>query len=240
MEITLKKIFELLLANFIIILCVAIIFSASAFCISKLAIDPSYLSEVKFIVNIDKELLNGTTAGNLNGITLARKEVETYLEIIKTPDCLQRAVDHANVTGMTSGKLAKMISTSIINETEIFKISVYSNDPQIAKKMADSLMEVLPGYLHEIRENDNQVKPIQVPVLPTSPVSPNITLNTIVGFLLGFMASLLVIVLKDIFDVRIRDVEEISRMYGLPILGTVPVFGAGTAANKKANARAKQ
>jgi len=203
--------------------------------------EPSYASDVKFLVNIDEKLMgdNYTAAGAINAINYARKVVETYIEIIKTPDCLQLAVDDSGIAGMTATKLGKMISMSIINDTEIFKVTVQSNDPQIAKRMADSLEKVLPEYLNETKEGSSKIKPIQSPVLPTKPVSPNVTLNTIIGFLLGFMSSLLVIVLKDVLDVRIKSVDELSRMYGLPILGTIPVFTNAATATKKVKTRAK-
>jgi succinoglycan biosynthesis transport protein ExoP len=63
---------------------------------------------------------------------------------------------------------------------------------------------------------------IQAARPPSSPSSPNTKLNVIVGGLLGLLIGVGVALLLERLNRRLREAEELSSMYGLPILCEVP------------------
>lgn len=54
-----------------------------------------------------------------------------------------------------------------------------------------------------------------------SKVSPNLLLNLAIGLILGLILSLIVIVLKEMFDKRIRTEEDIEKELNIPVLGSI-------------------
>jgi capsular exopolysaccharide synthesis family protein len=65
---------------------------------------------------------------------------------------------------------------------------------------------------------------------PTSPSSPSVTRNAMVGALLGLMLGLGCAFLLERLDKRVRDPKDLEKLYDLPLLGVVPA-GAVTPAS---------
>jgi polysaccharide biosynthesis transport protein len=63
---------------------------------------------------------------------------------------------------------------------------------------------------------------IQAARAPSSPSSPNTKLNVVVGAMLGLLIGVGVALLLERLNRRLREAEELSSMYGLPILCEVP------------------
>jgi polysaccharide biosynthesis transport protein len=63
---------------------------------------------------------------------------------------------------------------------------------------------------------------LQAADAPTSPSSPKTTRNIIMGAFLGLLLGVGLALLLDRLNSRVREPEELSEMYGLPVLAEVP------------------
>lgn len=62
---------------------------------------------------------------------------------------------------------------------------------------------------------------VQSAVLPTSPSSPRVARNVVLGFVLGLMAGIAIAFVLERIDRRIRDEDELEALYQRPVLAAV-------------------
>ena len=68
----------------------------------------------------------------------------------------------------------------------------------------------------------NNVQLAQAATVPSSPSSPKVKTNTVLGGFLGLLVGLGCAFLLERFDRRIRRVSELESIYRLPMLGSIP------------------
>jgi succinoglycan biosynthesis transport protein ExoP len=87
------------------------------------------------------------------------------------------------------------------------------------------------GTLAELRNGNVQVA--QPAAVPTSPSSPKVSRNTILGAFFGLLLGVGAAFLLERSDPRIREPEDLEAVYGLPLLGVVPESAALSPAGRR-------
>jgi succinoglycan biosynthesis transport protein ExoP len=67
---------------------------------------------------------------------------------------------------------------------------------------------------------------VQAATAPDSPSSPKTSRNVALGILLGVLLGACLALLREQFDRRLKDLEDVEEMFDLPILGTIPQSSA--------------
>ena len=220
-EIDFKRLWDAVVRKAWLLGIVAILCAILTFLGTFLFVTPLYESSAIFYVN-NNALSVGDASFSLStgDISAAKSLVDSYIVILKTRTTLNDVIDYAGVS-RSYGELRGMISAEAVNDTEIFEIVVSSEDPVEAEKIANAIAYILPKRISSIIEGTS-AKIVDTAVVAGRPSSPSYTVNTLVGFLAGLFVTVLVIALREVFNISVRSEEDIARCCNYPVLASVP------------------
>jgi len=244
-EIDLGRVFRAIMNRGWLVAVVSIICAVVAFAGTFFFITPKYKAAAMFYVNNNSFSVGDASLSISNGdLVTSRGLVESYIVILNTRETLNDVIDYAG-TSRSYSELKGMIAAQSVNETEIFQVSVTSTDPQEAERIANAIAYILPKRIGTIIDGTS-AKVVDSAVVPSSPSSPSYSKNTVIGFLLGFVLTVGIIALREIFDITIRSEEDVTQCCKHPILTAVPdmmapskgsyyYYGYGSSRKKKGN-----
>lgn len=205
-----------------IILIAMAIGGAALFSYATFFVTPLYEASVLMYVN-NSQLSVGATAIKLTSsdISAARGLVDTYQVILKARMTLEDVIRIGELD-CSYESLKNMIKTETVNETEVFSVTVTCDDPHEAEHIANTIARVLPDKISNIVEGSS-VRVVDYAVVPSGKVSPSISKYTIIGMLLGMLASCGVIAVIEIMDDRVRTEDYLLQNFGeVPLLAAIP------------------
>jgi len=191
------------------------------FIIAAIVIAPTYSSSIMLYVNNSSFSLGNTNFSiSSSEITAAQSLVKTYGVILNNRTTLERVIEKAEVS-YNYKELGGMISSAQANDTEIMRVTVTTEDPYEAAKIANTIAEVLPIRIAEIIDGASmEVVDSAIPVLEK--VAPSISEYTAVGLILGAVIAAAIIVVITMMDDTIQDEEYVIQAYNYPILAKIP------------------
>ena len=230
-EISLTDLVKLMLKKIRLIVVLTLIFAMAMFFFSSFVAKPKYVSDTKLYVRNIKD-------GSLtqNDINLSRYLLNAYIEVLlgnKVMDAVAQELnqlkdlpgyEYLKPEGYSRGYIKSTVKATPENETEVITINVTSTSAKEAKLINEKLFEHLKGQVNEII-NAGEPRQIYEPTEPTSPSSPNITKNTILGALVGFLLALCIIVFLYMLDTTIHDENNLTEEFSdITMLGVIPVI----------------
>ncbi|MBR2848694.1 MAG: hypothetical protein IKB87_04475 [Clostridia bacterium] len=204
-----------------VILCGSIAFSTAMF-----SIEPQYTSSAMMYVN-NHSISQGASAYAISAsqISAARSLLDLYVIILESRTTLETAIEKADLP-YTCGQLRNIVSAKAVDDTEIFSISATCANPDDAKLIVDTLVEILPDRIAAVVDGSS-VRVLDRASLPSTPSSPSYTRYGVVGMLLGALISCAFIIIRDMMNTTVRDEDYLRYRYNIPILAVVPdVFGS--------------
>jgi len=225
--IDLRQVFRLLLRKSWLIALVAVLCAAIVFLGTYFLITPQYEADIKVYVN-NSSLSIGSTSFSISSseISAAQSLVDTYVVILESRSTLDELISKADVS-YSSRELGAMISAEAVNDTEIFKVTVTSPDPQEAAKIANAVAVVLPARIADTVEGSS-VRIVDYAQVPTAMASPSYIKNTVLGFMAGVVLSALAVICADVFDNSVRTEDYLTETYPeIPLLTVIPDTASG-------------
>jgi capsular polysaccharide biosynthesis protein len=121
----------------------------------------------------------------------------------------------------TPGQIRRMFSGSSVNNTEVMKITIKSEDPVDAMIIANAFIDVAPEEILRVIKA-GAVEILDRAVVPSSPSSPNMVKNVAVGVVLGLIVAIAFVILYELFNTKVRTEENLLRVVKAPIIGYIP------------------
>ena len=207
-----------------------VILAGVGFGVSKFLITPQYEASALMIVNTRQDTTSNVTSDQINSAT---KLVSTYSIIIKSDTVLQQVIDNLGLS-LTYEKLAERVTVSAVDDTQVMKVTVKSDNPEWARQVCEQITVVSPDVILESVEAGS-VKVISSAAVNPTPVSPNVGRNTMLGGVLGLVISVGIILLAVLLDNKIHTEDDIAKYLDLAVVGVIPEYQGG-----KRNEQGKQ
>ena len=201
----------------LLILFTAFYFAAFSFLGTYFFIQPTYTSTTRiYVVNQATDNKN-LSAQDLQAGTYLTND---YKEIITSNDVLSEVIKDEKLN-LSETELSKMVSVNIPTDTRLISISVKAKTGQDAQVLANKVREVASKKIKNVTKVDD-VTTLGEAKLPSSPSSPNIKRNVLLGAILGGFVAIVAVLVREVLDDRVRRPEDVEDALGMALLGIVP------------------
>ncbi len=219
--IDLKHLFKVLWQKIWVIILTAVIGAVAGFGISNFVIAPKYSASIMLYVNNSSISLSSASFSiSASEISAAQSLVKTYMVILNNRTTLETVIDKVGLD-YTYEDLSEMITSESVSDTEIMRVTVTSENPYEASKIANCIAVVLPVRIAEIIKGSS-MEVVDAAVPDLQKVSPSVMMYTAVGMILALMLCCGTICLKAILDDTIHDEDYVIGTYNYPMLAVIP------------------
>ncbi|MFY9396534.1 MAG: Wzz/FepE/Etk N-terminal domain-containing protein [Saccharofermentanales bacterium] len=218
-EISLVDILLSLKNHIVLVILITVLFAGLFWSVNKFVIVPTYDSTVKFYIEAAMTDEDNPGVG-LQAVNLAQRIANTYIELMKTNSFYNLLVEELGVD-LSVTELRDMVSYKSVQDTEILEASVRTTDPDLSLIIASTIATVAPDAMNEIKSTAT-LTVIDQPLRAATQSTPHVMRNTALGLILGlFLGSMLAIII-DMFNIKIRTEEDITKNFDITIIGVVP------------------
>lgn len=203
------------------VLCVSItlLFTIVGYLVSAFLLSEEFTATSRLIV-VQQQNADATQQITYNDVQLSQKLVNTYSEIIKSEAVLDQVSENLNII-YDYEDLKNMLTVASVNNTEVFDVSITSNDPKLSADITNEIVDVFREDIKDIM-NVSNITVLNEAKVPSEKSGPSNIKNAAIGFVAGFMISGLIVVIKTLKDTKIKTEEEVRAIFDYPIIGVIP------------------
>lgn len=205
-----------LLENWVLVLSLALVFGIATGAYTHFFITPLYRAKSTIYV-----LSRHDSAINMSDLQIGSALTSDYIKVFEMWEVHEEVISNLNLP-YDYIELEKMVSVNNSTNTRMLDISVTNHDPQEAADIANEYAKVVSLYIADTMSTD---KPniMSVARVPVNPISPSLTKNIAVGFLLGVLLAGAIVFYQMINDDKYKTAEDIRKYTGLVTFALIPL-----------------
>ena len=226
-KIELRQYWAVLRKRWKIVVVLPLIAALTSGVISFLIIKPIYQASTTLIVG-KKASESGQAAAQMldNSVLLANQQLaKTYATIAQSRTVEQNVLKDLNLPLTVEG-LDSLISINPVKTTEILEIQVTNTNSELAASIANTMAQEFSKAVIEIKKVDS-VSIVDTAVIPDKPIKPKKTLNVLIAFVLGLIASVGLVFLLEHMDDTVKTSSDVEKLLGISVLGIIPDYEMG-------------
>lgn len=205
-----------LLASWKLIACMALAFALAACLITACLITPMYEATSTIYV-----LSRRDTAINMSDLQIGSALTSDYIQVFKMWEVHEEVISNLNLP-YTYDQMEDMLSVVNASGTRMLDITITSPSAQEAAEIANEYAKVASQYIAETMSID-QPNIMSVALVPANPVSPSLTKNVVLGFILGFVLAAAIVVVRMLVDDKYKTTDDIRKYTGMVTLAVIPL-----------------
>jgi capsular polysaccharide biosynthesis protein len=228
-ELDALQIVEMLLKRWWIIALAAILCAVLAFGYTSFFVSPTYRADATLLINSGSSL---TTT--YQEILAGQYQSKDYPYILKAKLTLEEVAAKLNAREYPENggepyrvynaeNLSAMISTEAVDESRIFKVIVTSTNPDEARIVANTIVEVFPARVESLIRGGT-VGIVDLATTPKHPSSPGYSRNVILGFAIGLILGMAYAIVMGLVNDTIQSEDWLLYSFKeeIPLLSTIP------------------
>lgn len=225
-EIDLQELFSIFWEKKTLIILITLIFVVVGYIYTTVLVTPMYGASTTLVLaasNTDKTSTS-TTSDSITAtdVTLNSKLVSTYSELIKSNSVIRQVIDNLGIT-TDENVLRKRITVKAVSDTELIKITVESENPTYAEKIANEIAVVFTQTVSEIY-NISNVTIVDKAETPQEPDNVDPKKNMAIFGAAGLALVVGYILLINMLDNTVKSTEDVEKKIKLTVLASIPVY----------------
>ena len=221
-EIDLIEVFKIFWRKKIQIILITLIFAGIGYMYTTRYVTPMYTSTTTLVLASQNENTTNTTTAATD-VSINTKLVSTYKELITSKNILEEVIKNTGAN-MTDEELRKNITVTSVTNTSLIEINVTDQDPNQVVKITNEISNVFVKKISEIY-NINNIQIVDEAETPTAPSNINHKKDIIIFAIIGLIVSFVYVIISNMIDTTIKSTEELEKMFDVPILVSIPMYG---------------
>ena len=218
-----KKVFK----HLFLIIILTILFGLGSFAYSNFVVTPSYNANATMIISSSSKNEDQQDLADIDFYQIQANKalISTYSEIVKSKGIADQVIKNLSLN-MGYEEFSKKVSIEPVKDTQIISVNVVDSVPARAMDIANETANIFKSSIGDIMKVDN-VQILDGATIPVEPVSPNISKNTLVCAIIGFIIGIIISLFKELYDISIKSVDEVEEYLNLPVIGVLPDIKKG-------------
>jgi len=185
------------------------------------------LGEISQTASSSSKSADYVRTSNTSKMNYAMKMLPTYVEIMKTNEFMTKVTNALNKkqnSNYSVGTIKNSIKVELVEETAIFTISVTTTNAELSYNIAQQLETSVPQMMKQTNSSLVHASVQDKAVKAASAGSLGYPKKCAIGAIIGIVIAAAYVILRTLFDVRIKSSDELSDKYNIPVLGSIPNF----------------
>lgn len=211
---------ELLRRRWWVILLGPIAGAVAAFAVSS-SMTPAYQATATLLVN--QTQVPGVV--QYNDILTSERLTNTYAELVEREPILRDAAARLQLPP-EAADLRDRVTVSTVRNTQLLRVAAVDQTPEVAANIANTVAQAFIDDNAAQLTRPGTVSVAEQATVPSTPVSPNILVNTLLGAVLGLAVAGTVVAVREYLDDTVKSAEDVESASGTFTLGIVGRFRA--------------
>lgn len=235
-ELDLKELISMFLEKKLLIVLVVIIFALMGAIYTLKFVTPIYQSTTSLVLaqiaSDNSEESNSITSSD---IALNSNLIDNYRVIAKSKSVAQEVINNLELDTSVD-VLRNRISVTTESDSEVIKITVADEDPELACKITTEVAQIFMGKVETIYKVNN-ITVLDKAEVETTPSNINLTKNVVIFAFVGGILVAGYILLINMLDTTVKTDTDIERALDIPVLASIVLTDDATKKKFKAHTR---
>ncbi|MRI84617.1 hypothetical protein GIY09_01735 [Aerococcaceae bacterium WS4759] len=215
-EISLKDLYKIIKKHFLTMVIAMLVGSLLSVTFMTFFVTPKYSSEAQLLVNQQGD--SSQTQIQYNEVQTNIQLINTYSDIITGHSVLEKV--NKNLGGSYSvSQLSAAIKVGQSSNSQAFNLTVTMETAEEAQKVLNQVINIFEETIVEVYDFAS-ILVLSPATYNANKVSPSLTVYILIGALLGFFVSVLIIIIIELMDTSVKDDEFLSEQ-GIINLGRI-------------------
>lgn len=216
-----NRYFTVLIRGWWIIAITALLGAGAALAYTE-TITPTYTAKATLLFQVKGSA--SSPSDLLQGSAFTQNQLRSYALLAYLPVVLQPTIEDLG-RDSSVGELKARISTDIPADTALLDIMATSDSPteaaDIANAVAVNLKRTIKKFSQEEAGSTQSARVVAAATPPTFASAPSRSKNAIAGFALGAAIGIILVLLRELLDNKVRDESDVKALTNAPVLGTI-------------------